>query len=331
MRFLSWPHYRTIRPMNEFELIQRCFADWPVHNPNVLQGIGDDCLVWRDPEPLVISTDTAVSGRHFPVFASPEQVAQRAFLPAISDLAAMTARPEFFTLALTLPNANTALDEQWVTRFAARLRSLAERFNIALAGGDTTSGEQLTVTISVHGSCAHPVMRSGAQAGDDVWLTGNLGQAAAALPYVLAQNESQCPEPQWLQAYWQPEPPVAFASQLQGCIHSAIDLSDGLLGDAAHIAQRSNVELALQVDHLPMDAQLYALGQNGLKYALTGGDDYQLLFTASPVASEEILAQADEFGIEVSHIGRVNAGKAGVRWYDGAKEMPLDWHSFTHF
>jgi thiamine-monophosphate kinase len=314
--------------MNEFELIQQCFADWSVQHPQVLQGIGDDCLVWLDPEPLVISTDTAVVGRHFPEFSTPEQVAMRAFLPALSDLAAMTAKPAFFTLALTLPEG---LDQAWTIAFAKQLRTLAETHQIMLAGGDTTSGERLTVTINVHGTCPHPVLRSGAKPDDDVWVTGHLGQAAAGLSYVLDKQEALAPNPAWVQAYWQPQLPMTLASQLQGCIHSAIDLSDGLLGDAMHIAKRSDVEMTLQVDKLPLDGPLKALGEAGLKFAVSGGDDYQLLFTAAPMVHKEIQHLAKTCATQVTCIGKVKEGKPAVRWYDGDHELTLPWQSFTHF
>lgn len=313
--------------MNEFQLIQAHFDDWPTRHPNVVQSIGDDCLVWLDPEPLVISTDTAVIHRHFPAHATPEQIAQRAFLPAISDMAAMTATPAFFTLALTLP---ASLKGEWLSRFAKRLKSLSQQYDMMLAGGDTTSGEQLTVTISVHGRCPHPVLRSGAEAGDFMWVTGNLGGAAAALPHVLNQTEQDAPEA-WRQAYWAPEPPIAFAAELQGCIHSAIDLSDGLLGDAAHLAQRSQVELALDVSKIPMDAALTNKGEEGLKLALSGGDDYQLLFSASPQITPEIEHLAAKYAVKLTQIGEVKEGKAGVRWYDGDRSVEFDWQSFTHF
>ena len=313
--------------MNEFEMIKQCFAEWPQQHPNVLQGIGDDCLVWLDPEPLVVSVDTAVIGRHFPEFSTPEQVACRSFLPAISDLAAMTATPAFFTLALTLPGH---CNGEWVTRFARQLSELAEIYDIMLAGGDTTRGEQLTVTISVHGRCPHPVLRSGAKAGDDVWVTGHLGQAAAGLPFVLAQSEDQAAA-EWLQAYWQPQPPLTFAAALQGCIHSAIDLSDGLVGDAGHIAQESQMQLHLNIDALPMDPQLTELGEQGLQYAVSGGDDYQLLFTADPITREEISHLAHLHGVLVTRIGQVRAGHPAIHWYDSGRPVNLPWHSFSHF
>lgn len=313
--------------MTEFELIKACFADWPFQHSQVLTGIGDDCLVWLNPEPLVVSTDTAVEGVHFPAFATPEQIAQRAFLPAVSDLAAMAATPAFFTLALTLPAHGNS---DWLIRFAKRLRQLSQQYEIMLAGGDTTKGQQLTITISVHGTCAHPVMRSGAQVGDDIYITGFLGQAAAALPYVLRQQEQAAPN-DWIEAYWQPTPQIKFAQQLLGCIHSAIDLSDGLLGDAEHIAQQSQARLALQLDLIPMDKSLYQLGERGLQLAITGGDDYQLCFTADPQAKNEIVSAAKLTQTKITKIGQVAEGMAGVDWYDGDQKIELDWQSFRHF
>jgi len=318
--------------MHEFELIKKCFADWGIDHPNVIKGIGDDCLVWLDPEPLVISTDTAVIHRHFPEHATAAQVAARAFLPAISDLAAMAATPAFFTLALTLPKT---LNNDWLIEFAQELRCLAGQYACMLAGGDTTSGDQLTVTLSVHGTCAHPVMRSGAKPGDDIWVTGSLGQAAAALPYILIGDESEAPEA-WLQAYWQPEPQIKLAQALLGCIHSAIDISDGLVGDAAHIAHQSEVDLHIELTDIPIDDEVKALGTQGLKYALAGGDDYQLCFTAAAMARLEISEIAKQQATQVTRIGTVSErevkeGISRVHWYDNGELTELSWQSFEHF
>lgn len=313
--------------MHEFDLIKQCFANWPQQHDDVAVGIGDDCLLWMGTGPLLISTDTAVIGRHFPAFSTPGQVAQRAFLPAISDLAAMGATPAFFTLALTLPQG---LNQEWVIAFAQRLKELSDQMGCMLAGGDTTKGDQLTVTISVHGTCAHPFLRSGANIGDDIWVTGHLGQAAAALPNILAQNESVLPKA-WLQAYWQPEPPVALAQQLVGIVHSAMDISDGLAGDASHLAIASDVDLDIDVSTLPLDADLMALGEQGLQYAVAGGDDYQLLFTADPSVRREIEQLSSESGVKVTNIGIVREGNGQVRWYDKEQLIDLPWQSFQHF
>ena len=313
--------------MNEFELIKRCFSNWAVTNPALLTGIGDDCLVWQASQPLVVSTDTAVAGRHFPTQASASQVAQRAFLPALSDLAAMAATPAFFTLAITLPSATS---ETWLLSFAGRLRQLAEQYQMVLAGGDTTAGEQLTVTIAVHGHSQQPVLRSSAQAGDDIWVTGTLGQAAAALPFVLGQ--ARAPAPQcWLQAYWQPAPPIAFAQAVAKRINSAIDISDGLIGDAQHLAERSAQALHIDLDLLPLDAELAALGEQGLKYAVSGGDDYQLLFTAASHQRDALAAQAELYNTRLSRIGTVSGAEPSVQWYQGGQQTALPWCGYQHF
>ncbi|MEJ2042116.1 MAG: thiamine-phosphate kinase [Reinekea sp.] len=308
-------------------MIKRCFSDWSITHSQLDLGVGDDCLVWNSQGRLVISTDTAVIGRHFPDTATAEQVAQRAFLPAISDLAAMAATPAFFTLALTLP---TKLSDIWLLRFADRLKILADQYQIALAGGDTTQGEQLTITVSVHGTCDQPVLRSTAQHDDDVWVTGRLGQAAAALPYILAQNDVSAPQ-DWLSAYWRPEPPITFAGHLQGLIHSAMDLSDGLIGDAGHLAQRSQKSLHLNLDALPLDADLKALGKTGLQYAVAGGDDYQLLFTASREQRKTLQSLARTHQVQLTCIGQVQEGKTGVHWYDGGRKITLPWQGYNHF
>lgn len=312
--------------MTEFEIIQNFFTDWCVPHDGVLVGVGDDALVWHNPQALVVSVDTAVVNRHFPEHASPEQIAARAFLPALSDLAAMAATPAFFTLALTLPNS---IEADWLKPFAAQLRRFAEQYAIVLAGGDTTSGDQLTISISVHGTCAHPVLRSGARAGDDIWVTGTLGAAAAALPYVLKKQDDEMPL-SWQQAYWQPQPKIKLAQALLGCIHSATDISDGLIGDAMHIAKRSQVELEIDVDTLPIDAQVNEL-DDGLRLAIAGGDDYQLLFTADPIARDEIIAIAQSLNEPVTRVGEVKLGEAKLTWIKNKKPITLPWQSFQHF
>lgn len=313
--------------MQEFELIKNCFSNWTQHNEGVAVGIGDDCLIWLAGQPLTISVDTSVVGRHFPVDASPEQVAQRAFLPALSDLAAMGATPAFFTLALTLP---AALNNEWIVRFADRLRSLAQQYQIMLAGGDTTRGESLTITIAVHGTCAHPLLRSGAVVGDDIWVSGTLGQAAAALPSVIGTNEQPVPDA-WLAAYWLPQPRIGLAQQLVGIVHSAMDLSDGLVGDAEHIAKASAVDLHIEVTQVPRDDALLELGDAGLQYALAGGDDYELLLTASPQVRHEIATIARQIQTPLTRIGEVKEGTGAVHWYQNGQPITLDWQGFQHF
>ncbi|TCS38248.1 thiamine-phosphate kinase [Reinekea marinisedimentorum] len=313
--------------MREFELIQKYFSGWPLKSNKLKQGIGDDCLVWQSDVPLVVSTDTAVQGVHFPEGATGAQVAARAFLPALSDLAAMAAKPEFFTLALSLP-ANTS--ESWLASFAQQLRSFSEQYGIVLAGGDTTRSPVITVTVSVHGSSNSPVLRSGAKPGDDIWVTGSLGGAAAAVPFVTGADPAEA-EPEWLAAYWNPPLPVAFALQVAAYLNSAIDISDGLMGDAGHIARASGVCLCINLADLPLAKGLADQGSQGLKLGLSGGDDYQLCFTAEPGKRAAIEQLAAGLSQKVTRIGRVEAGEAGVNWYDGGQLITLPWQGYQHF
>lgn len=313
--------------MHEFQLIEKYFSGWPVSCGNLKLGIGDDCLIWQGEGPLVVSTDTAVQGVHFPLAASGEQVAARAFLPALSDLAAMAAKPEFFTLALSLP---ATTNEDWLAAFAQQMRCFAEQYDIALAGGDTTRSSVITVTVNVHGSCETPVLRSGARPGDDIWVTGDLGGAAAAVPFVTGAD-SAIAEQGWLAAYWRPQLAVEFAQQVRPLINSAIDISDGLMGDAGHIARASQVDLHLNLAALPLAVGLAAKGEEGLKLAVSGGDDYQLCFSAAAHQRESIEQVAAGLSQKITRIGRAEEGEGRVSWYDGEQSITLPWQGYQHF
>ena len=329
--------------MREFDLIKTHFTDWSTNCSNLKLGIGDDCLVWQGDQPLVISTDTAVQGVHFPEQARPDQVASRAFLSALSDLAAMGASAEFFTLALSLP---ADLTDHWLSEFAKQLRVLAQQYQIVLAGGDTTRSKLITVTISVHGCVAKPLLRSGAIAGDDIWVTGRLGGAAAALPTILANYdetsgdanlgiqavsaETSIPS-QWLNAYWQPDIPMLFAKQASSLLNSAIDISDGLMGDAGHLARASQVDLEFDIHALPLAEQLQPNVPQHLALALAGGDDYQLCFTATKAARQSITLLAESINQPVSLVGRVVRGNGDVRWYDVTHQIKPALQGYQHF
>ena len=164
----------------------------------------------------------------------------------------MGAEPAFMTLALTLPSP---LDEDWTRRFAQRLLQLADQYGLDLAGGDTTAGPTRVISIQVHGRVHRPLKRSGAEAGQDVWVSGQPGRAAAVLPAVLDKREVDQPD-SWLAAYWQPEPRLQLGQALTGIASSAIDVSDGLIADLAHIARASSVAVELAVERLPLGDQL---------------------------------------------------------------------------
>lgn len=314
--------------MTEFELIERCFSGWSLSDPGLLVGQGDDCLVWQDPAPLAMSIDSAVAGRHFPVDATPEQVAQRAFLPAVSDLAAMGAEPAFFTLALTLP---AVVDDTWLLAFGRRLRELAGQWGLVLAGGDTTAGPCTVISVQVHGRVRDPLLRSGARPGDDVWVSGQTGLAAAALPYVLDPNHPPAPEA-WLAAYWQPEPRIALGQELVGVATSAIDVSDGLAADLGHLARASGVHIDIACEQIPIEAELDArLGDRLWDAVLTGGDDYELAFTAPPEQRRRLSDISEALSLPLTRIGGVAAGDAGVQIRHNGRPVNLARGGFQHF
>ena len=320
--------------MNEFELIQHFFtrSACAQGGENVSLGIGDDCalLQFSAEQSCAVSTDTLVSGIHFPENAPPLLLGQRALAVAVSDLAAMGATPIGFTLAITLPQ----LDAAWLQAFSEGLSAMAQRCAITLVGGDTTRGP-LAMTVTVMGAVPkqQALLRSGAQVGDLLCVSGPLGAAAAAVPLVLGkvdeQSISRSTREQLLAAYWLPQPQLALGQYLLGKAHAALDISDGLLADCGHIAKASNVCLQIQQNQVPLAAAArQLLGDSAaLQCALSGGDDYQLAFTLAP---DKLAAVQHEFSA-VQVVGQVCAG-AGVRLLDGAGQTVAHSYSgYQHF
>lgn len=308
--------------MNEFELIRHYFAAarCAQGGDGVVLGIGDDCALLALPagEQLAVSTDTLVAGVHFPEPCDAFLLGQRALAVSASDLAAMGATPQAFTLALTLPNAN----EVWLAEFARGLQLMAQNCSLALVGGDTTRGP-LSLTLTVFGRvpAGDALLRSGAQVGDLLCVGGELGDAAGALPLVLGQRDAQDGIREALLArYWSPQPQLALGQALRGLATSALDISDGLLADCGHIAKASQVALQIELEQVPLSAPLLAFAgeEQARLCALGGGDDYRLAFTLPPAR----LAQLQAGWPEVRVIGRVQAG-AGVQLLDAAGQ-PID-------
>lgn len=295
--------------LSEFELIARFFdsPDFAVPDAEgVVLGVGDDAAILRLPpgEDLAVSVDTLVAGVHFPVASSPEQIGHRALAVNLSDLAAMGARPLWFTLALTLPEA----DEAWLAGFSRGLAAIARRFRVVLVGGDTTRGP-LSITIQVHGSvpAGLALRRDGARPGDEVWVSGHPGTAALGLRQLLAGGARD----EAAQVFVEPQPRVALGLALRGLASAAIDVSDGLLADAGHIAERSAVAIALERERLPFSPPLAALADrdDACTLLLTGGDDYELCFTAPSRHGAAIAGAAADLGLACTRIGRVLAGR----------------------
>ena len=268
---------------DEFSLIARYFAPFAPR-------IGDDCatLELDDGEILATSIDTLVEGTHFFSDAPPEQVGYRAVVVALSDLAAMGADPRAITLALTLPEA----DETWVRQFARGVERATGDYDVELIGGDTTRGP-LTISVQVMGALRENegIHRGSAQVGDKVFISGPTGDAAAALTVMAGEWPGHLQHKEYLlRRFYQPTARTELGMQLQGIASSAIDISDGLLADAQHICDESDVGIRIDSQAIPLSAALESVPDHdvALTWALTGGDDYELLFTVPADRQDQV-------------------------------------------
>ena len=271
-------------------------------------GIGDDAaLINTSPnQQLVVASDTLVEGVHFPSTASGKQIATRALCVNLSDMAAMGAQPRWFTLALTLPK-NKA-NSLWLADFSAGIAEIAQQFDIALVGGDTTSGP-LTVSITMLGEApaGKSLQRAGAGVGDTVFVTGTLGDGAAGLKLISSINSINSDSDRLLQRFYAPQPQVEIGLRLRGVASACIDISDGLIADLSHICQSSNVTAAINTEQLPIAPDVRDLASdNGLNWALFGGDDYQLCFTVSADKLDKVEQLIDCGELTASKIGTIN-------------------------
>jgi thiamine-monophosphate kinase len=315
------------RPLGEFELIGRYFDRGPARR--ALLGIGDDCaLLEPGSETLAIATDMMVGGRHAFDDVDAAALGHKALAVNLSDLAAMGAQPVAFTLALALPEAN----EAWLAEFSRGLFALADRFACELIGGDTTRGPlNICVTVIGRVPAGAALRRDGAQPGDDLWVSGELGAAAFAVAERLAGRPLAPDDPARLRLEL-PEPRVALGLALRHLARAAIDVSDGLIGDLGHLLERSRLGARVDWPAVPRPARLRSLpDEAALPHVLAGGDDYELLFAAAPENREAIAAIGGRLGLALSRIGAFEAGSA-VRVLD-ARGRPLSWrgHGFDHF
>lgn len=321
--------------MGEFELI-RSFFQRPVRRSPL--GVGDDCALLA-PAPgmqLAVSTDMLVEGRHFLADVNPQLLGHKALAVNLSDLAASGAKPLAFTLALSMPRA----DANWCQAFAEGLFALADQHECELIGGDTTQGP-LNICITVFGEvpAGQALLRRGAQPGDDIWVSGSLGDARLALDALLRQHAlPPAVLSQARQRLEQPTPRVALGMALRGIASSCLDISDGLLGDLGHILEASGVGARidanitrnlLQARRHPMMAALAISRIDAC--TLAGGDDYELCFTAPSSAQAAVRDAAAQAGVPVTCIGRIEAER-GVRvMAPGGHQLPLRFSSFDHF
>ncbi len=320
----------------EFGLIARHFSRPPppgsAQAGSLVLGVGDDCALLQ-PAPgqqLAVSSDLLVEGRHFLSTVAPDRLGHKALAVNLSDLAACGAQPLAFTLALALPR----LDDAWLAGFARGLFALADEAGIALAGGDTTAGP-LSITITAFGQVppGQALLRSGARPGDELWVSGLLGDARLALE--VFRGHATLPGDAFdtvRRAMEQPQPRLALGQALRGVASAAIDLSDGLAGDLGHILRRSGVGARVQAAALPrsavLAAQPLALQHECL---LAGGDDYELLFTAPAAQHAAVLAAAQQAGVAVTRIGHIEAGDTLHVVDAQGQPLPGRYTGFDHF
>ncbi|MGB0846764.1 MAG: thiamine-phosphate kinase [Thiolinea sp.] len=314
--------------MSEFDIIKTWF-NWPQQDPAITVGNGDDAAVVQlaDHEELVVSVDTSIKGVHFPEDTPAHAVGYKSLAVNLSDIAAMGAVPRWFTLALSIPENNA----EWLAGFASGLRELADRHNVALIGGDTTRGP-LSITIQIMGTLGKgtALRRNHAQSGDLICITGTPGDAAAGL--ACLQNRLSLPtaeQTHCIQRLNYPTPRVLFGAGINGHAHSCIDVSDGLSADLQHILDQSDKNFRLDHNKLPFSNALAGLPDaEKLAFALTGGDDYELLFTVAPEKLNIIKTIATDTQTPVSVIGEISEHQALTQ--DTIEPLPKP-AGFNHF
>lgn len=299
--------------MKEFDLIGRYFSDSGHKRKDVVIGIGDDCAVTTVPEnqQLAVTTDTLVAGVHFLKDAPAKSVAYKAVAVNLSDLAAMGAEPAWISLSLSLPDA----DEQWLKAFSEGLHEITQYYSVQLIGGDTVKGP-LAMTITAQGFIppGSELTRSKAKPGDWVYVTGSLGDAGAGLDILQNTLEVRGEAKDVLvNRHYFPTPRVAVGTALRRLATSCIDISDGLLSDLGHILKASGCGANIHVDRLPLSRALTQAvsAEEAIEYALSAGDDYELLFTASEEQKGSLETSLTSTNVKATCIGQLT-GQSGV-------------------
>ncbi len=311
--------------MSEFDLIRRYFTR---QAPAGILGVGDDCaLLPATPGAWAVSTDLLLENRHFFPDVPPDTLGHKALAVNLSDLAAMGAAPRGFVLGLALPS----VQDPWLQSFSAGMHALSERYGCPLVGGDTTRSDAgITISVTIFGmvDARRALRRDAARPGDDIWVSGALGEADVALRLLLAQRGQGAADPvlgalteshkaallaATLSRLQQPEPRIGLGLVLAGTAHAAIDISDGLLQDLGHITKASRCGALLQAACLPLGGLLEWLPQDAAwQAALGGGDAYELCFTAPEASRGHILTLAQRAGVPVTRIGRITSDE-GIR------------------
>jgi len=318
----------------EFELIARYFDRVTSSRRDVEKGIGDDCALLSVPEKqtLAISTDTLVEGVHFLRDIHPADLGYKALAVNLSDLAAMGADPAWLTLALTLPEIN----EAWLKDFSDSLFELLDYYDMQLIGGDTTRGP-LSMTLGIHGLVpqGRALKRSGARVGDWIYVTGTLGDSAAGLE--LLQHHVKINDPAAHEAlikrHLRPMPRILQGQALRDLASSAIDLSDGLISDLGHILKASDCGARLNLDALPLSAVMkqHFEPQQAIRWALSGGEDYELCFTVPEINRGALDVALGYHGVPFTCIGQIAPQSEGMTLLQNDKPVEFNLKGFDHF
>lgn len=322
--------------MNEFEIISHFFAKNSQHRPDVIHGIGDDAAVVHvlPGHELAITTDTLIAGTHFPETTSPFDIGHKSLAVNLSDLAAMGATPAWATLAISLPHS----DNIWLQDFCHGFFSLAKQHQIQLIGGDLTRGP-LTMTVTAMGfiPTETAILRSQAQLGDLIFVTGTLGDAGLALAYLQHKVTLETLEPREKEVLVtrlnRPQPQVSCGKHLRGIATAAIDISDGLIADLGHILQQSKLGARVNVNHLPLSSAVKQLPvSQAIDLALTAGDDYELCFTVPPEKRGKLEVALSSLSCMYTCIGEIVA-QPGLNLYtnDGNIYHAPTTQGYQHF
>ncbi|KAA8726227.1 thiamine-phosphate kinase [Ewingella americana] len=318
----------------EFDLIARYFNRYRTARRDVQLGIGDDCalLTVAEKQLLAVSTDTLVEGIHFLKTIDPADLGYKALAVNLSDLAAMGADPAWVSLALTLPEVNT----EWLEAFSDSLFEQLNYYGMQLIGGDTTRGP-LSMTLTIQGLIPvdRALTRGGASVGDWIFVTGSLGDSAAGLALLLDQLTVDNAEHRdtLLQRHLRPTPRILQGQALRGLATSAIDISDGLISDLKHVLTASGCGARIDLDALPLSEALLGSveGDQALKWALTGGEDYELCFTVPEINRGALDVALSHLGVDFTCVGQMAPLSEGITFLRSGEPVELDWQGFDHF
>lgn len=318
----------------EFSLIARYFDRVRSSRRDVETGIGDDCALLNIPEKqtLAISTDTLVCGNHFLADIDPADLAYKALAVNVSDLAAMGADPAWLTLALTLPK----VDEAWLETFSDALFEQLNYYDMQLIGGDTTAGP-LSMTLAIHGyvPAGRALKRSGAKPGDGIYVTGTPGDSAAGLAILQDRLvvEEAADADYLIKRHLRPTPRILHGQALRDRASAAIDLSDGLISDLGHILKASGVGARVDLDTFPLSAPLrrHAEPEQALRWALSGGEDYELCFTVPELNRGTLDVALGHLGVPFTCIGQILPESEGMQFLRDGEPVTLDWKGYDHF